>query len=767
MQNSTLTAPTAPNTSTKSVLARLLATENISVEHSNVPTAAFDLKTRTLILPRWKDMSNALYDMLVGHEVSHALNTPQDGWRTGTDALSVQHGVSTEIAKQYLNIAEDARIERLIKARFPGLQADFFKGYGELHAKNFFETRGADLNSLCLGDRVNLHFKLGLHVGTALAFNADEAAIRDAVGAANTWEETVAAASRMLAVDAEKWKKQQDEQQQESDGTDASGSGEGNESQTQGSGSESPRGEGEEQSESGNGSSGDESTPSSGTDENATEGGSGGDSGKSSGKGESRKPTNGMPSPRTNSAMEKAMKSLNDSSRSPNVARVRMAESQDAVVPFTTVLADFERIVARNHRGSSFMPFRNADYKAASTSMATAFDRRKAADTWKRTTIAKTGGIDPLRMTQYRWNEDIFRRTTRITQGKNHGIVILLDWSGSMGNIMQATIGQLIILADFCRTSNIPFEVFAFSDSVYCTLPEGMDDWSQEAYKARDTACKAFTKGEHGTATTGYVRLLNFMSSRMTAAQYERMKSLLWSGWGLLSGDRQYRMGSTPTVAALHHVEHSIQRFAAAARVQIVHTVVLTDGDATDSYLCNNSRENWNTSTHYVAEDAATGASYDVTSARYYDADGKGSRMRRGRVQFDDSVYNLSVAAAIDRLRRRTGSRVHWIGLHESHGSTIPSMSDFKVDTKRTNWSRDGYARGTASGFDTAVIVAAARFGGAGNDQWIEKQLSKADEKIDSAKTGKGLLTAVVNKQAMANSVRSLSTLIGEYLALA
>ena len=336
-----------------------------------------------------------------------------------------------------------------------------------------------------------------------------------------------------------------------------------------------------------------------------------------------------------------------------------------------------------------------------------------------------------------------------------------------MGNIMQATIGQLIILADFCRTSNIPFEVFAFSDSVHCTLPEGMDEYGEDAYKMRDKACKAFTKSEHGTATTGYVRLLNFLSSRMTTGQYERMKSLLWNAWGILSSHRHYRMGSTPTVAALHHVEHSVQRFAAANRVQIVHTVVLTDGEATDGYLCNNTRENWNTTTHYVAEDAATGASYDVTSARYYDENGKGSRMRRGRVQFDDTVHNLSVAAAIDRLRRRTGSRVHWIGLHESHGTTIPSMSDFKVDTKRTNWSRDGYARGTASGFDTAVIVAAARFGGAGNDQWIEKQLSKADEKIESAKTGKGLLNAVVNKQAMANSVRSLSTLIGEYLALA
>ena len=81
--------------------------------------------------------------------------------------------------------------------------------------------------------------------------------------------------------------------------------------------------------------------------------------------------------------------------------------------------------------------------------------------------------------------------------------------------------------------------------------------------------------------------------------------------------------------------------------------------------------------------------------------------------------------------------------------------------------SRDGYARGSAGAFDTAVIVAAARFGGAGNDKWISGQLDKMERRIEEAKTGKGLLTAVVNRQAMTNSVRSLATLIGEYLAVA
>ena len=76
MQISTLIAPTA----VKSTLARLLAAENISVEHKDTPTAYFDLKNRVLALPRWKEMSGALYDMLVGHEVAHALWTPAGNW---------------------------------------------------------------------------------------------------------------------------------------------------------------------------------------------------------------------------------------------------------------------------------------------------------------------------------------------------------------------------------------------------------------------------------------------------------------------------------------------------------------------------------------------------------------------------------------------------------------------------------------------------------------------------------------------------------------
>ena len=66
------------NIEIKGSLARLLATENLVVEHKQVPTASFDVDKRVLTLPMWTKASDIVYNMLVGHEVGHALYTPND-----------------------------------------------------------------------------------------------------------------------------------------------------------------------------------------------------------------------------------------------------------------------------------------------------------------------------------------------------------------------------------------------------------------------------------------------------------------------------------------------------------------------------------------------------------------------------------------------------------------------------------------------------------------------------------------------------------------
>jgi len=106
----------------KSQLAKLMATENLTIQHSKIHTAKFDTKNRILYLPIWKDMSSFMYDLLGGHEVGHALYTPAEGW----------HDVATDKSrgknyKAFLNVIEDARIEKKVIRKYPGLKSSFRK----------------------------------------------------------------------------------------------------------------------------------------------------------------------------------------------------------------------------------------------------------------------------------------------------------------------------------------------------------------------------------------------------------------------------------------------------------------------------------------------------------------------------------------------------------------------------------------------------------------------------------------------------------------
>ena len=116
----------------KTILAKLLATENILIEHRKVSTAYFDPKNRIMVLPIWKEMTSELYDLLLGHEVGHALFTPADGWHNHVTDKQ-KKGFKT-----YLNVVEDIRIEKHIQNKFPGIKTSFRKGYNTLFEHDFF-----------------------------------------------------------------------------------------------------------------------------------------------------------------------------------------------------------------------------------------------------------------------------------------------------------------------------------------------------------------------------------------------------------------------------------------------------------------------------------------------------------------------------------------------------------------------------------------------------------------------------------------------------
>ena len=166
----------------KSQLAKLLATEDIVVEHKNVETAQFNTDTRVLILPIWEKASNDVYDMLVGHEVGHALFTPNED-------------PPKDIPHSFLNVCEDARIEKLMKRKYMGLAKSFYRGYSEMYEEDFFELDGEDIDSFTLADSANLYFKIGPFLD--LSFSDAEKEIITLIQNAETFTETIAAAEAL------------------------------------------------------------------------------------------------------------------------------------------------------------------------------------------------------------------------------------------------------------------------------------------------------------------------------------------------------------------------------------------------------------------------------------------------------------------------------------------------------------------------------------------------------------------------------------------
>jgi len=175
------------NIEVKGQLARLLATENLIVEHRQVSTAQFNVSKRILTLPLWETASQDVYDLLVGHEVGHALFTPNEDWN---DIIPVEN-----LPKSFLNVTEDARIEKLMKRKFPGLGRNFCRGYQELNDDDFFGIADDNIEELTLIDRINLHFKIGIHtINNLIPFKDEEKQFVEMVSVAETFKEAIEAA---------------------------------------------------------------------------------------------------------------------------------------------------------------------------------------------------------------------------------------------------------------------------------------------------------------------------------------------------------------------------------------------------------------------------------------------------------------------------------------------------------------------------------------------------------------------------------------------
>ena len=165
------------NYEVKGQLAKLLATEDLIIENRTVSTASFDVHRRVLTLPLWERASATVYDLLVGHEVGHALYTPDSNWKKDYP----------DVPGSFVNVLEDSRVERLIKRKFPGMIKTFYRGYEQLSDQDFFGIDDEDVDSMSFMDRINLYTKIGNFVN--INFTEKEKSLVSEVEHTETFEE--------------------------------------------------------------------------------------------------------------------------------------------------------------------------------------------------------------------------------------------------------------------------------------------------------------------------------------------------------------------------------------------------------------------------------------------------------------------------------------------------------------------------------------------------------------------------------------------------
>ena len=459
-------------------------------------------------------------------------------------------------------MVEDARVEKLMKRKFPGLARSFYNGYKELNEDNFFDVDQDELPTLSLIDRINLHFKIGAYA--FVPFNEQEKVFVDMTEKAETFDEVLEICTLIY-----KHVKQKEEE-------DSAISFPSNEGQTE----QQPSNSNEESGEETEGESEDFSEQEDGKSDEGEEGGE------------------DAPAP-VDETVSKTQKAFNQEAEKltnknlfedpiyvevPKVDLNKIVFDNNGVRSYLNNHYRMTDLEKKKHYGNVFEES-DKQYRSYKTDsqkevnyLVKEFEMKKSADAYQRLAVSKTGVLDTTKLHTYKYNEDLFKKVSVIPDGKNHGLIFVLDWSGSMSNYILDTVKQLFNLVWFCKKVQIPFEVYGFT---YEWNPRfnGQDyDYEDYSYERK-----------HGTISVHrQFHLLNFMSSKANTKQFEQDCLNLWrlafkmsdsysNGYNIPAG---FDLSGTPlneSIIALHQI---IPQFKSNNKLQKVNVVLLTDGEA-------------------------------------------------------------------------------------------------------------------------------------------------------------------------------------------
>jgi hypothetical protein len=614
------------------LLAKLLASENISIHHGNFSSAFFDVKNRILGLPNWSSLENKdIYDLLIGHEVGHALYTPADGF----EELERLH---PKCPKGLCNIVEDIRIERIIKDKFPGLITSFRNGYKALtlDEQDLFGLSKMNADSIAklgFADRLNLRAKIGDYVNVPM--DAAEEAIFARCIKAESFDDVLdlcgdilqmvrerkaaeKAAAEAEAPKAEKQPKPKksevkvkkpevesvEHSAEEPDEEDEGESSTGEESNSD----ETLKGdsEGDTENEDSDASdetdddvSGDASTTPSNeptdnesdetsdtpSDQNADEAKESSESTTSAGsKGGSDDEDDDFDEldPVTDEAFNSGLEDISEASANkkgpmPMIPCMK-DKCVDRVISFVDVMTgrkqhpSYRYAMAKERRIEDFKTFKHNSKEAISILKA-GFERKKAAFQYSRATTSPRGTIDVNRLHAYKYDDQIFKSVTKLANCKDHGMVMFIDYSGSMDGVLSQVISQTLQLVMFAKAVSIPFEVYGFTDH------------SHSSYLSSGRPAKFFKADIRVDEIdlTGTV-IFELLSSRMSSDTYDLALQEL-RAQAFFGGDRSQVMakcetlGGTPLNETIIIAHDIVKEFKARTKVQKTIVVFLTDGD--------------------------------------------------------------------------------------------------------------------------------------------------------------------------------------------
>jgi hypothetical protein len=584
----------------RGMLAKLLATEDIIVEHKNVDTACFNVHTRCLTLPIWEKASDNIYTMLVLHEISHSLWSPDIDW-------SKEH----KVPQQFVNIVEDVRVEKLCKRKYPGSPKSFYNGYKELHEQDFFAIGDEDVSTYNLADRVNLYFKIGNFL--SLSFTEKEWEIVDMIGDAETFGDALIAAEVLY-----KYCKEQEQEQMKLPELDIHNQSPGQSDKNDNSSENSQEKIESDDEQSDDGKSDDENqTPEGKKDDETPVGPQGGKEAE--------------PEVKTMSSFEDAIKQLasNPSLQETVYLEIPKVNLDSAIVSNERIHKECSEYWGAHSMTSDFEgvdkeynEFKRSAQKEVNY-LVKEFECRKSADSYARATTSRTGVLDTTKLHTYKYNEDLFKKVTTLADGKNHGLVFVLDWSGSMGNVMTDTVKQLYNLIWFCRKVSIPFEVYAFTNSFGPTIEYGDNNLPLPPKEH-------IAKKDNVFAIDYTFNMMNILTSKVRNVELDKqMKNIFriatYFGKGYYNNSypipARLHLSGTPLNEALVTLHQILPKFQSENKLQKVQCVILTDGEAGPLNYYRTYKRDWESKerlgTAYVSEkcflrDRKTGNVYSM-----------------------------------------------------------------------------------------------------------------------------------------------------------